>query len=53
MTPEEIKTTVVKLIDALVPTVGSSNKTASIKFNLDDTHTDTESEQENHYWKFC
>jgi hypothetical protein len=46
MTSDEIKTKVGELIDVLVgPTVGSSDKTASIKFNLDDTHTDTESDK--------
>ena len=42
----ELKAMVVELIDKLTtPVVGSSNKTASIKFNLDDTHTDTESDK--------
>jgi len=45
MNPEEIKATVVELIDALVPTVGSSDKTQTLKFDLDDSHTDSESDK--------
>jgi hypothetical protein len=42
----ELKAMVVELIDKLTaPVVGSSDKTSSVKFNLDDTHTDTESDK--------
>lgn len=46
MNSQEIKTKVIELIDALTdPTVGSSDKNQTIKFDLDDSHTDTESDK--------